>query len=206
MNFLYLKTILFSILWVYWIIGESDYRQGFDYNILNLHLSSTMFTYTLFMLIITYYILYMMTSLTWNYLLTMNIVATYMSMNVLLTGIFWSWSQWGTVQLYDIKIIIIGLLFVLFLTVSLLLLVSRKYIITIIFYNFYILYHIPLLKYNVVWNSEIHQKKTFYLIEFYIVNYNSMNIIMITTVLTIVILECVNLFYLTKKIISREHI
>jgi len=176
---------MFTLVFLQYTIEENDYRQGFDYNILNLHLSATILTYIFFTLVIIVYIIELVYTLKIKYIYIINKIAAYLSLNVLTTGFIWSWSQWGTLQIYDVKVMTIGLIFILFTTVSFILKITKKINLIIIFYNFYILYHIPLLKYNVIWNSEIHQKNTFYLVEFYMVSYNGLTILFIIATILI---------------------
>jgi len=182
----YITSFYYSNILLLFFIKENDYRQGLDYNILNLHLHSILLTYLFFTVLIILYIsdLIGMHSSKWIYIV--NKISLYSATTLIISGGFWSWSQWGAIQLYDIKVLITITIILVFFTVNIVLKISKNLNNILIFYNIYVLYHIPLLKYNVVWNSEIHQKSTFHLIDFFMVNYSTIFFI-ITLLITITI-------------------
>lgn len=182
----YITSFYYSNIILLFFIKENDYRQGLDYNILNLHLHSILLTYFFFIILIMLYItdLIGMDSNKWIYIV--NKICLYSATTLIISGGFWSWSQWGAIQLYDIKVLITITIIIVFFTVNIILKISKNLSNVLLFYNVYILYHIPLLKYNVVWNSEIHQKSTFHLIDFFMVNYSTTFFIM-TLLITITI-------------------
>ena len=52
----YITSFYYSNIILLFFIKENDYRQGLDYNILNLHLHSILLTYFFFILLIILYI------------------------------------------------------------------------------------------------------------------------------------------------------
>ena len=77
---------MFTLVFLQYTIEENDYRQGFDYNILNLHLSATILTYIFFTLVIIVYIIELVYTLKIKYIYIINKIAAYLSLNVLTTG------------------------------------------------------------------------------------------------------------------------
>ena len=177
-------------------IKENDYRQGLDYNILNIHLHSVLITYISFTILIIFYVLNLVTMKYKKWIYIINKISLYSALSLILSGGFWSWSQWGTIQFYDIKILITIIIISVFYTVNIISNISKNFNNFLFFYNIYILYHIPLLKYNVIWNSEIHQKSTFHMIESFMVNYSSIFFAIIILISIIVYFDTIRLYNL----------
>jgi len=188
---------------------ENDYRQGFDYNIMNVHLISILTTYVLFVVLICIYILESISIVKTQWIRIINKSSLISAMSLILSGGFWSWSQWGTVQLYDVKILVTIIIIILFFTADIIIKLSSKPTGILLFYNVYVLYHLPLLKYNVIWNSEIHQKNTFQLLDFFMVNYNSSFVMMLMIAVLLIVAnsiitnrkECLVLIQTNKSLI-----
>ena len=89
----YIITLTHTALCIQQIAGGSDYRQGLDYNILNIHISFTILTYFHFIFIIILYVFMLIHSIKPIYALLLNKNATYLSFCVVATGLVWSWSQ-----------------------------------------------------------------------------------------------------------------
>jgi len=198
----YITSFYYSNIILLFFIKENDYRQGLDYNILNLHLHSILLTYFFFILLIILYIsdLIGMNSSKWVYII--NKISLYSATSLIVSGGFWSWSQWGAIQLYDIKVLITITIILVFFTVNIVLKISKKLNNILLFYNIYILYHIPLLKYNVVWNSEIHQKSTFHLIDFFMVNYSTIFFIMTLLITMTIHISTIDLYKRKLRVLN----
>lgn len=194
----YAASISFTNLILLYFTKESDYRQGLDYNILNIHLHSILSTYILFTVLMVTYVLELNGTIEKHWVFIINRMGLYSSLNLLISGALWSWSQWGTLQLYDIKILITMVIILVFTTVYLFSKVSKNINGIFFFYNTYILYHIPLLKYNVIWSSEIHQKNTFSLIDFFTVSYTG-PVFTILLLISIIIHQIVLTTYVRKQ-------
>lgn len=181
----YVLTSSFSIFAIYFFINENDYRHGIDYNIITIHLICSVTTYILYILLTSLYIIRVITDNNWmiTYIAAVNNISLYNACCLICTGLLWGWSQWGTIHWFDTKILLTTILIILFLSSNWVININEKLISYIIIYNIYIIYHIPILKYNVIWNSEIHQKSTFSLLELFTINYNSVVISYITIVL-----------------------
>jgi len=198
----YITSFYYSNIILLFFIKENDYRQGLDYNILNLHLHSILLTYFFFIFLIILYIsdLIGMNSGKWIYII--NKISLYSATTLIISGGFWSWSQWGAIQLYDIKVLITITIIIVFFTVNIILKISKNLSNILLFYNVYILYHIPLLKYNVVWNSEIHQKSTFHLIDFFMVNYSTTFFIMTLLITMTINISTINLYKKKLRVLN----
>jgi hypothetical protein len=178
----YIATLTLLIL-----VKENDYRQGLDYNILNIHITSITITYILFSLLTSIYILNTTYKKVAKYIEVVNKTCIAASTSLIVSGSMWSWSQWGTLQFYDMKILITMIIVSLFITTAFILKIAPKLQNVLFMYNIYIVYHLPLLKYNVLWSSEIHQKNTMHLVDFFMVNYNGAFLIMLIIVHTTLI-------------------
>lgn len=139
-----------------------------DYKIICLHLPNALFSYIIFfihaVLSFFYFLFGFFNSNIYFFLNILGLVAVF---NSLSTGFFWGWSQWGYIPFNDFKIAIMFILFLLFYTsifVTYFCLLNAFYLCS---YTLYVLYHIPILKYNVFWFSEIHQSATLYLLDIY---------------------------------------
>ena len=141
-----------------------------------------------------------MNSSKWVYII--NKISLYSATSLIVSGGFWSWSQWGAIQLYDIKVLITITIILVFFTVNIVLKISKKLNNILLFYNIYILYHIPLLKYNVVWNSEIHQKSTFHLIDFFMVNYSTIFFIMTLLITMTIHISTIDLYKRKLRVLN----
>ncbi len=187
---------------IYFLMSENDYRHGIDYNIITIHLISSITTYILYILLTSLYIMKIITSnkqIIWIITIVNNI-SLYNAYCLIFTGVLWSWSQWGTIQWFDTKILLTTILVILFISSNWIIHINWRLINYIIVYNIYVIYHIPILKYNVIWNSEIHQNSTFSFIEIFTLNYNAVIIGYITIILLGVIYMYIVLIRIYKQL------
>lgn len=200
----YVISFYISTLTLLILVKENDYRQGLDYNILNIHITSIIVTYVLFSILVAAYIVSTTYKKVSNHIEVINKTCIAASTNLIVSGSMWSWSQWGTLQFYDMKILITLIIVSLFVTTAVLLKIAPRLKNVLFLYNMYIVYHIPLLKYNVLWSSEIHQKNTMHLADFFMVNYNG-------AFLTMLLILHITLIYSTwnrakKKIVAQQQL
>jgi len=200
----YVISFYISTLTLLILVKENDYRQGLDYNILNIHITSITITYLLFTLLIAAYLASTTYKRISKYIEIINKTCIAASMSLIISGSMWSWSQWGTLQFYDMKILITIIIVALFVTTAFILKIAPKLQNVLFMYNIYILYHLPLLRYNVIWSSEIHQKNTMHLVDFFMVNYNGAFLIILLILHTTLIYT--TLKNATKKIIARQQL
>ena len=200
----YVISFYISTLTLLILVKENDYRQGLDYNILNIHITSIIVTYVLFSLLIAVYIVNTTYKKVSNYIEVINKTCIAASTNLIVSGSMWSWSQWGTLQFYDMKILITLIIVSLFVTTAFILKIAPKLKNVLFLYNIYIVYHLPLLKYNVLWSSEIHQKNTMHLVDFFMVNYNGAFLIMLLLLHIMLIYNTWN--HATKKIVAQQQL
>jgi hypothetical protein len=88
--------------------------------------------------------------------------------NCLGSGFLWGWSQWGAIPTIDFKVSLMILLLVYFCTCLLYVTVVSFFYLS--WFCLYVSYLVPLLKYNVLWFSDIHQKSS---IKFFYIYLNS---------------------------------
>jgi hypothetical protein len=200
----YVISFYISTLTLLVLVKENDYRQGLDYNILNIHITSIIITYLLFGLLISVYILNTAYKKGSTYIEVINKTCIAASTSLIVSGSLWSWSQWGTLQFYDMKILITLIIVSLFATTAFILKIAPRLQNILFMYNIYIIYHLPLLKYNVLWSSEIHQKSTMHFVDFFMVNYNGAFLIMLLILHTTLIYSTWNIA--TKKRIAHQQL
>ena len=148
---------------------DVEYRHGIDYKIICIHLPNSFFSYFFFSLLVLLSILYLFFFFSvQTYFFLFGLLGFISVFNCFFSGFFWGWSQWGSIPFFDFKISLIFILLLFFFICVLYLdYISFTYL---VWFCFYVLYHIPLLKYNVYWFSEIHQQGTVYLFDIYLNN------------------------------------
>lgn len=154
-----------------------DYKHGLNFQIFNIHFIHILILY-----------IFISISIYWNFVLILKkkkFIFIYLKIYIefiifnlfilVLTGIIWSWTQWGILYFIDSKILILLLIFIYYF-ILLILLYYNINLFILFYFNIYILYHLPILKYNVFWNSEMHQKKSNYLFYSFIQNNEFFNL------------------------------
>jgi hypothetical protein len=148
---------------------DLEYRHGLDYEIILLHLPNSIIV-NLFFIITFYfassYLLFARTPVRYYYI---TIFLGFLSViNCPSSGLLWSWSQWGSAPLSDLKVAI-TLIFLVFYTTCLyyIRVVSYLYLAWLCIYTSYI---VPSLRYHVFWFSDIHQRYSIDLLHIHINN------------------------------------
>ena len=155
---------------------DIEYRHGVDYKIICMHLPTSMLSYAILLRCIYLSSTYILcgaciTDITMYYAGYITVLSS------ILTGVLWGWSQWGAIPWSDSKVSFMFVLLLYYQTTIVMYYVDKldNYYLSI--YTLYVLYHVPVLKYNVFWFTEIHQRASINLIDIYISSFTSYIII-----------------------------
>lgn len=166
--YLYIIFLILCFTLYFNLFNTIEYRHGFDWYILPIHICHSILNYPFSLSV--FFFLFRKKSKVFFYTVIVIQLAQYNTFLILFTGTLWGWSQWGSLQFIDYKSILSLVLFLFFTFFYFLFKFNKIVRYSSDFYFILILYHVPILKYNSIWNSEIHQSKSLMLVEIFIHN------------------------------------
>lgn len=158
---LFIKCYLYLFLcfFIFFTYFLASYYDNFVYNyLLIIHISLIITSYILFFisLILNIYSLYITINLNINNFL--SILGIYYSLLTITIGSLWAFSIWKSFLFYDIRILLIILLFLYFYTNLHIFTINLYY--KILFF-FFCIVHLLLFRIKNNWSSQIHQSNSF---------------------------------------------
>lgn len=190
----YVLALYVCIMCILFNIPDIEYRHGIDYRIICVHLPTSLLAYAILMRSVYCAMVYVLLGIGATNI--MMHASGYVSvLSSISTGILWGWSQWGAIPWADSKVSFMFVLLLYYQTTMVLTYAGQLNSFYLSCYTLYVLYHVPVLKYNVFWFSEVHQRASIYLLDIYMSS---------CTAYMLIIYSCV--FFMTVSCIKKPYI